>query len=169
MKKLILSLALLAAISANAQTTVWSNIQDFFSPTNTYGLMNANELNTSFYYKHDSDNHLNGGSIQLDWWVTDQQGAFFGYEEFSDQSAFWRVGYEVRTVFKAVELSLGTGTRQSTDDSFGQVSLFISPALTYRVLNTKNWDVRMTAGADLISGSAKPNPYVGFTLRFLRF
>lgn len=168
MKKLLLSCSLLVALSASAQNAVWDNIRDLFNPTNST-LLAANELNTSFYWKRDSDNKLNGGAVQLDWWITDQQGAFFGYEEFSDQSAYWRVGYEVRTVFKNVELTLATGTRQSTEDNFGQVSLFISPMLTYRVINTKNWDIRLSAGADLISGTSKPNPYVGVTLRFLKF
>lgn len=179
MKKntLILLLAIVVAVlvvPAKAQTntnsapTLLGGLGDFFNPTNTYGLINANELNTSVYYKRDSDASLNGAAFQLDWWITDQQGAFFGYEEYSDRSAYWRLGYQVRTVFKGVELSLGTGTRQNTDEDFGDVRMFVSPALTYRIFKKGDWDIRATAGIDMVSGTDKPNPFVGFTFRFLK-
>lgn len=175
MKTLLLSIVLLlAAFAIPAQTnnpansTLLGGLTSFLNPADTNGLMNANELNASFGYVHDSDRSLSGGTFKLDYWVTDQQGAMFEYQEFSDRSAYWQLGYQVRTVFKRAELSVATGTRQNTDDSFGDVMLFVKPQLTVRLINTPNWDVRAWAATDFIAGTSKPNPSAGFTFRFLK-
>jgi len=170
MKTRILTLiALLSLCLAAPAQTLFHSIGNMLDASNTNGIIYANELNTSFGWKRDSDRDLNGGFMKLDWWFTMQQGAFFSYEEYGDQTAFWSVGYQARTVFKNIEMSLGTGTRQNVDDPFGQVDLFISPALTYHIIKKPDWNVQLTAGADIIAGLDKPNPFVALTFRFYKF
>jgi hypothetical protein len=169
-----LCLVFLFLFTANAQqnppsnTGLFGGLQNMFDLRDTNSLVNANEINVSTFYKRDSKAQLNGGALKLDWWVTDQQGAFFGFEEYGDRSAYFTLGYQARTVFKQMELSIGLGTRQNNDDPFGDVLMFLSPALTYRIVHSENWDVRITAGADIIA-TGRPNPYIGFTIRATRF
>ncbi len=160
--------SLFAQAPAPSSPGAIASLQNLLAVSDTNSLVNASEINTSILYKRDTALSLNGGEFKLDWWVTPQQGAFFGYEEYGNRSAYWTLGYQARTVFKSLEISVGAGTRQNVDDSFGDVRLFVSPALTYRIVHTANWDIRATVGCDVIATS-KPNPFVGFTIRTLRF
>lgn len=165
----------LATMDTHAQTQepsaskgLFGGLSDMFDLNNTNSLANANELNVSTLYKRDTKNKLNGGALRMDWWVTDQQGAFLGFEEYGDRSSYWTLGYQARTVFKKLEFALGAGTRQNVDDPFGDVLLFVSPSISLRIVHTKDWDIRLTLGADVIA-TGKPNPYAGFTIRALKF
>jgi len=168
MKKLIAAIILACSMAAQGQT-LFHDLGNLLNASDTNGIIFADELNASIGYKRDSDNDLNGGVLKLDWWVTMQQGAFFSYEEFGNQTAYWSLGYQARTVFKKLELTLATGTRQNVDDSFGDVALFMSPSLTYHLVKSKDFDFRLTAGADVVAGTSKPNPYFMATFRFFRF
>lgn len=159
------------ALIASAQTpppTVFQSLQNVFDAHDTNSLMNASELNITPLFKWDSANKSAGGAAKLDWWVTDQQGAFFSFEEYaSGRDSYWALGYQARTVFKGLEVSLGLGTRQSTDDPLGDVKLFITPTLTKQIYAQGNWDLRLTAGCDIFNGGT-PNPFFGITFRAVR-
>jgi len=46
--------------------------------------------------------------------------------------------------------------------------LFVKPQITFRIVNTPNWDVRLWAAADFIAGTSKPNPSAGVAFRFMK-
>jgi hypothetical protein len=166
---LILVLVLGAPVRAQeAPPTAMSALQNLLNANDTNSLMHANELNVTPLFKWDSANKLSGGALKLDWWVSDQQGAFFQFEEYSDRSSYWGFGYQARTVFKGLEFSLGLGTRQDTDEDFGNVQLFINPTITKQIWAKGDWDIRLTAGCDVVS-NGKPNPFLGVTFRATRF
>jgi hypothetical protein len=172
-KLLIAALCSLCCLLLNAPAqesppTAMTALQNMFNAQDTNSLMNANELNVTPLFKWDSEHQLSGGALKLDWWVSDQQGAFFSFEEYSDRSSYWSMGYQARTVFKGLEFSLGLGTRQNTDESFGDVKLFINPCITKQIWAKGDWDLRLTAGCDVVS-NGKPNPFVGVTFRATRF
>jgi hypothetical protein len=177
--KTLLSLTLLLTLSLTlplaAQTdpppptpTLGSQLTSLFDLNDTNSLINANEINVTPLFKWDSGTELAGGGLKLDWWITDQQGAFLEYDEFSDRSSFWSYGYQARTVFKGMELSLGVGAKQAQDDPFGEVKLFLSPTFTIPIVKNDSLDFRIAIGADITTGT-KPSPFLGFTFRALRF
>lgn len=143
-------------------------ITSLFDVHDTNSLINAKELNVTPVAIWDSKNESLGGGVKLDWWVTDQQGAFLRYDEFSGRTGYLSTGYQMRTVFSSVEVSLGVGIKQNTEDALGEsMTGFLTPQLTYRIIKKKDWDVRLTAGAD-IATAGKPMPFVGLTFRATR-
>lgn len=174
-KIIVLALCLgVAAVSlpARAQTpappTVFASLQNLLDARDTNSLMHAGEINVSPLFKWNAHARTAGGAMKLDWWVTDQQGAFFGFEEYAGgRASYWSVGYQARTVFKGLEFSLGLGTRQNTDNSFGDVTLFLTPTITKQIYANGNWDIRLAFGCDVVNG-ATPNPFLGVVFRAVR-
>lgn len=164
----LVALLQLPAFSQTAQPSIYAGLQSAFDLNNTNSLVNADEVNVSPLWKYDAEHHLNGAELKLDWWVTDQQGAFLAYEEYSNHKAFWSVGYQARTVFKGFEVSLGLGSRQSTDDPLGDVKMFLQPTITKQIWAKGNWDIRLSGGCDILNG-AKPNPFFGLTFHAAKF
>jgi hypothetical protein len=170
---LLISLFAAAAIVAPAQQTqpsspLYTGLQSAFDLNDTNSLVNADELNLTLLAKYNSESSHFGGGIRADWWVTDQQGAFIGFDEFADRQSYLSFGYGARTVFNSLEVAMFIGTRQDSDDPFGDVQLFMSPSASLRIVDNENFDVRLTLGAD-IANRGKPNPFFGITLRALRF
>ncbi len=170
---LLLSALALLAVPTWAQSTspspnIVTALQNVFDARDTNSLMNADEINVSPMFKYNAESHRAGGALKLDWWVTDQQGAFFTFEEYGDRSAYWSLGYQARTVFKGIELSLGAGTRQNTSDPLGDVKLFIEPTITKQIFHKGDWDIRLAVGCDILN-SEKPNPFFAITFRAVKF
>lgn len=157
---------------AHAQTQstspLYAGLNQAFDLNDTNSLVNANEINLTPFTKWNSETSKLGGGINADWWVTDQQGAFFGFEEYSDRKSYFSFGYGARTVFKSVEVGVKFGTRQDNDDPFGQVELFLRPAASIRIVDWQDVDLRVELGADIFN-RGRPNPYFGVTLRAFRF
>lgn len=148
--------------------TVFQSLQNVFDAHDTNSLMNAGEINLTPLFKWNSATQSAGGAAKLDWWVSDQQGAFFGFEEYaSGRASYWTMGYQARTVFKGIEVSLGIGTRQDTSQNFGDVQLFLTPTLTKQIYAKDNWDIRLAIGCDVFNG-VTPNPFFGVTFRAVR-
>ena len=170
MKKLIAVMIAACAFYAHAQTpTIFGSLQDAFDWRGTNSLMNANEANISTLFKWDTKNQDAGAAAKLDWWISNQQGAYFGYEEYANgRTAYWSVGYQARTVFKGFECSLGTGIRQNTDQQFGDVQMIVTPTITKRIFHNDNWDIRLAGGCDVPFDGSKPNPFFGITFRAFR-
>lgn len=175
MKKLLLSAVLTIALGAGLQaqtapanSSVFTGLQNLLDAHDTNSLMNASEINVMPMFKYNTDTHRAGGALKLDWWISDQQGAFFSYEEYGNRDAFWSVGYQARTVFQGIEFSLGLGTRQSTDDPLGDVKMFITPTITKQIYAKGDWDIRLAVGCDVLN-SEKPNPFFGIVFRATRF
>lgn len=149
--------------------TVFQSLQDVFDAHDTNSLMYAGEINLTPLFKWDSETKSAGGAAKIDWWVSDQQGAFFQFEEYaSTRASYWSMGYQARTVFKGLEVSLALGTRQNTDDPLGDVQLFITPTITKQIYAKGNWDIRLAIGCDVYNNGAAPNPFFGITFRALR-
>jgi hypothetical protein len=170
---LLVGLVATVALAAPAQQTqpsspLYAGLQSAFDLNNTNSLVNADELNLTLLAKYNSESSRFGGGIRADWWVTDQQGAFIGFDEFADRQSYLSFGYGARTVFNSLEVAMFIGTRQDSDDPFGDVQLFMSPSASLRIVDNENFDVRLTLGAD-IANRGKPNPFFGITLRALRF
>lgn len=169
---LFLGLLCAAALSAPAQTVVQSptaaGLQNLFDLHNTNSLVNASEINITPQFKWNSATSEGGGAVSVDWWVSDQQGAFIGFEEYRSRDSYLSLGYQARTVFKGLEISLGLGTRQDNNDSLGDVKMFVRPTLTKALYKSEDWDLRLAIGCDILNAN-KPNPFVGLTLRALRF
>lgn len=170
MKKLITIVALITVVASFGQTnqpppSVGDSLVNLFNLYDTNSLVNARELNvTPLAVWHPEDEKM-GGGVKMDWWVTDQQGAFLRYDEFSDRTSFLSSGYQMRTVFGNMEVSLGVGIKQDMDNALGEsMQGFVTPQITHKLIKTANWDVRLTAGAD-IATQGKPQPFVGLTFR----
>jgi hypothetical protein len=172
MQPLIGAVMLLAAvIIAPAQTPtspLYTGLQQTFDLGNSNSLVNANEVNLTPFVKWNSRDSKLGGGFSADWWVTDQQGAFLAFEEYSNRKSYFSFGYGARTVFSGIEIATHLGTRQDNDDPFGEVELFARPSASVRVFRNDNFDLRITIGAD-ITPRDRPNPYVGLTVRALKF
>ena len=174
MKTLIsIGIVMLAMVTTQAQTNTNSTVlmgtlNAIINPIDTNSLLNADELNASVGFIRRSDLNLNGGEFRLDWWIAKQGGMMFAYDEFGDRSAQWKLGAQVRTVFKQAEITISTGTVQDTDNPFGEVNFFVEPMLAVRFVNTKNWDIRAFVAADFVAGRSKPDPIAGVTFRFLK-
>ena len=147
--------------------TLWGTVTGLLDLNNTNSLIHAQELNLTPLAFWDSKNQRVGGGLKADWWVTDQQGVSIGFTEFNDRSSFWSVGYQARTVFKGLEVSLGTGVLQSQDDTLGDVRVYLSPAITYQLKFIKFIDARLHGG-DYLVATERPSPFVGVTFRFFR-
>lgn len=157
------------APAATAPTSpIYTGLQQAFDLNDTNSLVNANEINVTPYFKWNSADEKAGGGLNVDWWVTDQQGAFIGFEEFSGRDSYFSFGYQARTVFKSVEAGIGFGTRQSNNDDFGDVQLFMRPSASVRIVDTDGFDVRIVAGADILN-QGRPNPFLGITVRAFKF
>lgn len=159
------------AQSANppvAASPLYAGLQNAFDLNDTNSLVHANEINITPLFKWDGQESRAGGGLRADWWVTDQQGAFLGFDEYAGRESYFSLGYQARTVFKSVEVALGFGTRQSSVDPFGEVELFLSPSLSVRVLDREDFDLRVTLGADLTAGD-RPTAFLGLTLRAFKF
>lgn len=156
------------AQSASGTSPIYAELAKAFDLNDTNSLVNANEINVTPLFKWDGQNSRAGGGIRADWWVTDQQGAFLGFDEYAGRESYFSLGYQARTVFKSVEVALGFGTRQSSVDPFGEVELFLSPSLSVRVLDREDFDLRITLGADLTAGD-RPTAFLGLTLRAFKF
>jgi hypothetical protein len=169
---IITSLTLVALVAPAQQTQpsspLYTGLQAAFDLNDTNSLVNADELNLTVLAKYNSESSHFGGGIRADWWVTDQQGAFIGFDEYADRQSYLSFGYGARTVFNSLEVAMFIGTRQDSDDPFGDVQLFMSPSASLRIVDNENFDVRLTIGAD-IANRGKPNPFFGITLRALRF
>lgn len=148
-------------------TTLWDTLAGAFDLQNTNSLVNAQELNVTPYAYFDSKTDKVGACLKADWWVTDQQGMTLGYTEFNDRTSFWNVGYQARTVFKGIEVALGSGVAQNQNDSFGDVQLYLQPSVVYKLPFGKSVDLRITGGANLVA-TERPSPFIGLTLRFSR-
>lgn len=169
MKTILAGLLVMAALMAQAQTsTVMEGLQGMFDVHNTNSLLNANEISLTPLAKWDSKAEKIGGGLKLDWWISDQQGVALEYDEFSDRSAYWQLGYQARTVFKGLEVALGAGTRQAEAEDFGAVRLYLQPSLKWHIYHTSKLDASITFGADLIAGQ-RPNPFIGVGFTFWRF
>ena len=170
----LLGLVALIATPAFAQSdspppTVFESLQNVFDSRGTNSLMNAGEVNVSTLFKWNTLNQSAGGAGKLDWWISPQQGAFFGFEEYANgRDAYWTMGYQARAVFKGLEVSMGIGTRQNTSDPLGSVQLFLTPTLTKQIYAKGNWDIRICGGCDVMNNGGKPNPFFGVTFRAFR-
>lgn len=165
---LLLSIACLPlCASAQTQSPIYQGLQNAFDLHDTNSLVNADEVNLTPVFKWNADKQKAGGGIRADWWVTDQQGAFLGFDEYSDRSSYFSVGYQARTVFKSVEFGLGVGTRQNNDNPFGDVQLFLTPSASVRLAHFDGFDLRLKVGADLVS-QGKPSPFIGVTLTLFK-
>lgn len=172
---LIIGLACLT-LATHAQTnppagggalSLWDQIHSIFDLNDTNSLVNAQELNLTPIAYWDSKVDKVGGGLKADWWVTDQQGVSISFTEFNDRSSFYTFGYQARTVFKGVEVALGSGIVQGQEDTFGQVNLYLQPSFTYKLPVGKSVDLRLHAGANLIA-EQRPSPFLGLTFRFAR-
>ena len=167
-----IALSLLLAASGAAQSPPTPDLSQSFINSfdlhDTNSLVNAREINLTPVFKWDSANSQAGGGVKIDWWISDQQGAWIGYDEFGDRSSYTAYGYQARTVFKNMEVALALGVSQNNDDPFGNVKLAVTPTFTIPVVKSEKWDIRISFGADLTSG-AKPNPFLGLTFRALKF
>jgi hypothetical protein len=170
---LIVSLIITACLTAAAQTNttttapaagLYGTLQSVLDVNNTNGLIHASELNLTPLFKWDSQERQAGGALRADWWVTDQQGMTVCYSEFETRRTTWAVGYQARTVFKSVELSVGTGVLQDTANLLGTTRIYIEPALTLKI-PVKFADIRFTGGAT-VCNSESPTAFVGLTFRF---
>lgn len=153
---------------SQTQSPIYSGLQNALDLHDTNSLVNADEVNITPLFKWNGDKQKAGGGVRVDWWVTDQQGAFIGFDEYSDRTSYFSFGYGARTVFKSVEFGLGFGTRQNNDAPFGDVNLFITPSASIRLVKLKDFDLRLKLGADLVS-AGKPSPFIGITLTAFRF
>lgn len=165
---LALFTAALAASAQNSSPGIVAGLQSAFDLNDTNSLVNAGEVNVTPLYKYDAEASEHGGALKLDWWVTDQQGAFLSFEEYGSRRAFWSLGYQARTVFKGFEVSLGVGARQDVDDPLGDVTMFLTPTLTKQIWAKGDWDLRIAAGCDIFNGQ-KPSPFIGLTFRATKF
>ena len=178
LRSILCLITLLAAfgflVSAAAQSAVptsplYAGLSQVLDLNDTNSLVNADEVNLTPQFKWNSATSEAGGAINIDWWaISDQQGAFFGFEEYSSRASYFSLGYQARTVFKGLEISLGVGTRQSNADPIGDVQMFIRPTLTKQLYASANWDIRLALGADVMN-QGKPNPFLGVTFRALKF
>lgn len=174
LQSLILGAALVAVACipscahAQTQSPLYTGLQQTFDLGNSNSLVNADEVNLTPLLKWNSRDSKLGGGFNADWWITDQQGAFIGFEEYSNRKSYFSFGYGARTVFKGIEVATHFGTRQDNDDPFGQVELFLRPSFSIRVLDRQDFDLRLTFGAD-ITPRDRPNPFFGVTVRALRF
>lgn len=169
MKTILAGLLVMAALMAQAQTsTVMEGLQNMFDVHDTNSLLHANEVSLTPLAKWNSKDEKIGGGLKLDWWISDQQGVALEYDEFSDRSAYWQLGYQARTVFKGLEVALGAGTRQAEAEDFGAVRLYLQPSFKWHIYHTEKLDLAVTVGADLIAGQ-KPNPFMGVGFTFWRF
>lgn len=164
----VLTLSLPPALRAQAAPDLSQSLIGAFNLHDTNALVNAREINLSPVFKWDSAGEQPGGGVKADWWATDQQGAFLAYDEFRDRTSRINFGYQARTVFNGLEVSLGVGTSQPGDADFGDVKLLVTPTLTWPLVKSENWDVRIAFGADLFVGE-KPSPFLGLTFRALKF
>lgn len=159
---------------AHAQTAapaspLYSGLSQALDLNDTNSLVNADEVNITPQFKWNSSANKPGGALNIDWWaISDQQGAFFGFEEYSTRASYFSLGYQARTVFKGVEVSLGVGTRQSNDDPIGDVKMFIRPTLTKQIFKSDAWDIRLAFGCDVMN-QGRPSPFIGVTFRALKF
>lgn len=169
---IIALLALSLQLSALSQTTpppgIFTTVQNIFDAHDTNSLMHASEVNFNLSAKWDVANQLGGGMAKLDWWVSDQQGMFVSYEEYANRSAFWAIGYQARAVFKGFEVSLGLGSKQSTDDPLGDVKMFLVPTITKQIYAADGWDARVAIGCDIFNGR-KPDPFVSLVIHAAKF
>lgn len=160
------------AHAQNTQTQVasplYAALQQTFDLNDTNSLVNADEVNLSVFTKWNSRDSKLGGGVNAEWWITDQQGAFLGWEEYSNRKSYFSFGYGARTVFKSVEIATFVGTRQDNDDPFGDVELFLRPSVSVRIVDWKDVDVRLGLAAD-ITPRDRPNPMLLLTVRALRF
>lgn len=154
--------------TGGAVSPLYSGLQNAFDLNNTNSLVNASEINITPEFKWNSATSEGGGALNVDWWVTDQQGAFFGFEEYSSRTSYLSLGYQARTVFKGIELSIGLGTRQDNTDPIGDVQMFIRPTITKQIYGNANWDIRVAVGCDVFN-AGKPSPFLGVTFRALKF
>lgn len=163
---------LCSCVPAYAQTAptspVYSALQRTFDLNDTNSLVNADEVNLSPFLKWNSRESKLGGGLDAAWWITDQQGAFISWEEYSNRQSYFSFGYGARTVFKNLEVATFLGTRQNSDDPFGEVELFLRPSVSLRVLDWQDVDVRIGFAAD-ITPRDRPNPMLMFTVRALKF
>lgn len=158
-----------AGQSAVPTSPLYSGLSQALDLNNTNSLVNADEVNLTPEFKWNSATSEGGGAINIDWWaISDQQGAFFGFEEYSSRASYFSLGYQARTVFKGLEISLGVGTRQSNDDPIGDVKMFLRPTLTKQIYHSDTWDIRLALGCDVMN-QGKPNPFLGVTFRALKF
>lgn len=158
-----------AGQSAGPSSPLYSGLAQALDLNDTNSLVNADEVNITPEFKWSSATSEPGGAINIDWWaISDQQGAFFGFEEYRSRDSYFSLGYQARTVFKGLEISLGVGTRQSNDDPLGDVKMFIRPTLTKQIYASENWDIRLAFGCDVMN-EGKPNPFLGVTFRALKF
>jgi len=169
---LVSIVAVSSQLSAFSQSTtspgIVSGLQNLFDAHDTNSLMNASEVNFSLAAKWDVANQRAGGMAKLDWWVSDQQGMFVSYEEYSNHAAYWSIGYQARAVFKGFEISLGLGSKQSTDDPLGDVQMFLVPTLTKQIYAKGDWDIRAALGCDILNGK-KPNPFLSLVVHAAKF
>jgi len=146
---------------------LYSSIASMFDLNNTNSLVHANEINVTPLMLWDVENKRIGGALDLNWWVTDQQGAVLRYAEFEDREAFWSVGYKARTVFASLEIGFGAGITQSTDDPLGaNLEAYIQPSLSWKVPLDKV-DLRLYLAADVYQ-NAEPMIGIGGSLRFFK-
>jgi len=157
------------AQSAPPTSPLYAALSQTLDLNDTNSLVNADEVNITPQFKWNSTTSEAGGAINLDWWaISDQQGAFFGFEEYSSRDSYFSLGYQARTVFKGLEISLGIGTRQSNADPIGDVQMFLRPTLTKQIYASASWDIRLALGCDVMN-QGKPNPFLGVTFRALKF
>lgn len=165
---LLVALGALAQTSPPASSPIYNSLQQVFDLNDTNSLVNAREINVAPVLKWNSAQSRAGGGLNLDWWVSDQQGAFFGFEEYTSRESYFSLGYQARTVFKGFEAALGLGTRQSNDAALGDVKMFLRPTLTKQLYAGKDWDVRLTLGADVFN-AGKPNPFLGIQFKAFKW
>ena len=171
--KTILAMIMMAAALVCVQTqaqpsAVMEGLQNMFDVHDTNSLLHANEVSLTPLAKWNSKDEKIGGGLKLDWWISDQQGVALEYDEFSDRSAYWQLGYQARTVFRGLEVALGAGTRQAEAEDFGAVRLYLQPSFKWHIYHTEKLDLALTVGADMIAGQ-KPNPFLGVGFTFWRF
>jgi hypothetical protein len=143
---------------------LYGTLNALFDVNDTNSLINASEINLTPLAIWDSEADRFGGAVDLNWWVTDQQGAVLRFTQFGDREVYVSLGYKARTVFKRLEVGLGAGVIQNVDESLGDVKLYVQPSLAWK-LPVKAADLRLYAGAD-ICNSQSPAPFAGFSIRF---
>jgi hypothetical protein len=164
---ILISLAVLPAFCQQQTASLSQTLSSIFEVSNTNGIIYANEVNFTPLFEWDAQNGKAGGAIKADWWVSQQQGMAVKYSEFQDRSTFWAGGYQARTLFKGVEVSLGTGVSQDTSMPLGDLRAYVSPSVTFKLAFVKFADARLNAGCDVFNAS-KPTAFIGVTFRFLK-
>ena len=160
MKKIVTLLALLAlAISVQAATLL-DTVNGIFNVADTNSLIHAQTLDITPTFTYDSASRDLGGTLKLGWWITQQQGAGFWFYENERREQFWSLSYDVRTVFKQVELGLATGVQQPMASNLGNdLRAYLQPNLCYRF----NQNLGLFAGATFFNGD---RPRIDIGLRF---